>query len=51
MIWTFIQLVIWLALGAIVFLTGWGAGYRDGREEAQLRIEKMRRAVNANRQG
>ena len=41
----------WMTLTAIAFLIGWARGYKEGKEESQLRILKMRRAINANRQG
>ena len=35
----------------LALIAGCAMGYKEGREEAQLRILKMRRAINANRQG
>jgi uncharacterized membrane protein len=40
-----------LFISFFALVVGYAMGYKEGREEAQLRILKMRRAINANRQG
>lgn len=49
--WGLIQTLITFGLCMIFLLVGWAIGWEDGKKETQLKIERMRRAINANRQG
>lgn len=51
MIWGLIQTLSLFGLCGLFLMIGWAIGYKEGKEYQQLKIERMRRAINASREG